>query len=112
MALKIEHPGAEELARELAKRTGESVDEAVVTAIRERLDRESVYPISRTSDTIRDPVVEEIRERMLRKPRPDPESTRVAIREIQTSLAKLPILDSRTAKEILGYDEFGLTHKW
>ena len=31
MALTIEHPAVEELARELAKRTGESVDNAVVT---------------------------------------------------------------------------------
>jgi antitoxin VapB len=110
MALKIEHPGVEELALELAKRTGESVDEAVVTAIRERLVRESVFPSSSTSEMIRDPVVEEIRERMLRKPRPDPETTRAAVREIQASLARLPILYSRTADEILGYDEFGLPH--
>jgi antitoxin VapB len=109
MALKIEHPGVEELANELAKRTGESVDDAVVTAIRERLDRNRI-PTRRPDGTIRDPIVEEIRERMLRQPRPDPESARAAIREIQESLAKLPVLDSQTPDELLGYDQFGLPH--
>jgi antitoxin VapB len=110
MALTIEHPGVEGLARELAKRTGESVDDAVATAIRERLDRNIAGPTRRTGEIVRDPIVEEIRERMLLHPRPDPESTRAAIREIQESLAKLPVLDSRTPDEILGYDEFGLPH--
>jgi hypothetical protein len=57
---------------------------------------------------IRDPVVEEILERMRGQPRPDPERIRAAIREIQERLAKLPVLDSRTPDEIIGYDEFGL----
>jgi antitoxin VapB len=109
MALKIEHPGVEELASELAQRTGESVDNAVAVAIQERLDRNKIRP-RRPDGTIRDPVFEEIRERMLRQPRPDPESARAAIREIQESLANLPVLDPRTPDEILGYDEFGLPH--
>jgi antitoxin VapB len=110
MALKIEHPEAEVLARELAKRTGESVDEAVATAIRERLEREREISAMHNGDRVRDPVVEEIVERMRRQPPPDPERVRAAIREIQESLAKLPVLDSRTPDEILGYDEFGLPH--
>jgi antitoxin VapB len=109
MALKIEHPGAEELASELAKRTGESVDDAVTIAIRERLARHRT-PARRPDGTIIDPVVEEIRERMLRRPLPDPEKVRAAIREIQERIASLPVLDSRTPDEILGYDEFGLPH--
>ena len=112
MALTIEHPAIEDLARELARRTGESLDEAVATAIRERLERhrQETARAVRAGDCIRDPVVEEIRERMLREPRPDPESTRTAIREIQVSLARLPVLDPRTPDELLGYDEFGLPH--
>jgi antitoxin VapB len=109
MALRIENPGVEDLARELARRTGESVDDAVVTAIRERLNRSKI-PARRPDGNIIDPVVEEIRERMLWQPRPDPEIARAAIREIQESLAKLPVLDPRTPDELLGYDEFGLPH--
>ena len=108
MALTIKLPGVEKLARELAKRTGESVDEAVAAAIRERLERSAGCSIAGTGETIRDPMVEDIVERMRREPGPDPESTRTAIREIQEGLAKLPVLDSRTPDEILGYDEFGL----
>ena len=85
MALKIERPGVEELAKELAERTGESVDDAVTMALRERLDRKRL-PARRLDRTIVDPIVEEIRERMLRQPRPDPASARAAIREIQESL--------------------------
>jgi hypothetical protein len=59
-------------------------------------------------EKLRDPIVEEIMERMRRQPRPDPESTRAAIREIQERSAKLPVLDARTPDEIIGYDEFGL----
>jgi antitoxin VapB len=110
MALTIEHPAVEELARELAKRTGESVDDAVATAIRERLEREREIAAMDTGDRVRDPVVEEIVARMRRQPLPDPERVSAAIREIQESLAKLPVLDSRTPDEILGYDEFGLPH--
>jgi antitoxin VapB len=110
MALTIEHPAVEELARELAKRTGESVDEAVATAIRQRLEREQEILAMHKSDQVRDPVVEEIVERMRRQPLPDPERVNAAIREIQESLAKLPVLDPRTPDEILGYDESGLPH--
>ena len=40
MALNIEHPEADRLARELARTTGESITEAVLKAIKERLQRE------------------------------------------------------------------------
>jgi len=40
MALSIKHPEADRLARELAARTGESLTEAVLNALRERLTRE------------------------------------------------------------------------
>lgn len=40
MALSIKNSEAERLARELARRTGESVTTAVTIALKERLDRE------------------------------------------------------------------------
>ena len=40
MALRIDNPQAESLARELANRTGESVAQAVIIALRERLERD------------------------------------------------------------------------
>ncbi len=39
MPLTVDDPVAEALARTLAERTGESVNEVVVKALRERLDR-------------------------------------------------------------------------
>jgi antitoxin VapB len=83
MALEIENPVVEELARELAKRTGESVDEAVAIAIRERLAR---------SKEARAKAVHE------------------AILNFRAAVAELPLKDTRTADEILGYDEYGLPH--
>ncbi|WP_335986876.1 type II toxin-antitoxin system VapB family antitoxin [Glycomyces sp. MUSA5-2] len=41
MALRIDSPAVEQLARELVEATGESLTEAVETAIRERLDRQT-----------------------------------------------------------------------
>jgi hypothetical protein len=38
------------------------------------------------------------------------ESILPAIREIQNRLAELPVLDSRSPDEILGYGEDGLPH--
>ena len=40
MALSIKHPEADQLARELARETGETLTEAVLLALRERLERE------------------------------------------------------------------------
>jgi hypothetical protein len=40
MLLNIDHPDADRLARELTAITGESVPDAVVQALRERLSRE------------------------------------------------------------------------
>ena len=41
MALSIKDPEADRLARELAARTGETLTEAVVVALRERLARQT-----------------------------------------------------------------------
>jgi len=40
MALSIKDPDADKLARALAERTGETLTEAVINALRERLERE------------------------------------------------------------------------
>ncbi len=82
MALSIKHPEADRLARELAARTGESLTEAVVKALRERLRRE------------------EGRVRGL-----DLREELAAIRE---RCGTLPVLDDRTPDEIIGYDDHGV----
>jgi antitoxin VapB len=82
MALSIKDPEADRLARELAARTGETLTEAVVVALRERLARE-------TGRTRSIPLREEL----------------AAIRQ---RCAVLPVLDTRSADEILGYDGRGL----
>ena len=82
MALSIKHPEADRLARELAQRTGESLTDAVLNALRERLRRETGRR----------------------------QAPRVAdeLRAIRKRCSALPVLDSRSADEILGYDERGL----
>lgn len=82
MALSIKHPEADRLARELAERTGESLTEAVIKALRERLARET------------------------RRVRADP--LREELRRIGERCASLPVLDDRTPDEILGYAAQGL----
>jgi antitoxin VapB len=70
------------LARELAARTGETLTEAVLVVLRERLAR----TVGRTQVV---PLREEL----------------AAIRR---RCAGLPVLDQRPAEEILGYDDRGL----
>jgi antitoxin VapB len=82
MALSIQHPEAERLAKELAEQTGESVTEAVLISLRERLQRE---------------------QRKTRSPR-----LREEIRAIGARCSNLPVLDPRSPEEILGYDSNGL----
>ncbi len=83
MALSIKNPETERLARELARTTGESLTEAVTQALRDRLVREAGHKGDRKQ------VIAEIR-------------------RIQEEFQRLPILDDRTADEIIGYDEHGL----
>lgn len=82
MPLNIRNPEAEELAAELAKQTGETKTEAVIKALRDRLDR------------VR-------RERSKRRLRDE-------LEEIAKHYQSLPILDDRSLEEIIGYDENGL----
>lgn len=82
MALSIKHPEADRLARELAARTGESITEAVLIALRERLARKRGQA------------------------RPTPLRDELAM--IRRRCAALPVLDDRSADEIMDYDAYGL----
>ena len=82
MALSIKHDEADRLARALARETGETLTEAVVIALRERLAR------------VRHP--SRAKRRLSR------------LRALQARLARLPTRDHRSADEIVGYDEHGL----
>jgi len=81
MAISIKDPETDRLARELAAATGESLTDAIRTALRERLERESRRGRRRIS---------------------------AEVLRIQERLARLPVLDSRSADEIVGYDSHGV----
>jgi len=82
MALNIRNPETDRLAEQLAELTGETKTAAVTQALRERLQRVQ-------------------RERC---------GTRLAERldAIAVRTAALPVLDGRSAEDILGYDSNGL----
>jgi antitoxin VapB len=79
--LHIENPKAAALARELAERTGESVSDVVVHALEHEIER---------------------------NPRRRERASREEILKIVEEMHKLPILDPRSADELVGYDEDGL----
>lgn len=81
MALSIKSNEADHLARELSERTGETITQTVVIALRERLERE------RTKSTLG------IAERLKR---------------LAEDIAGLPTVDGRSADAIVGYDDLGL----
>ncbi len=81
MVLHISNPEADRLARELAKLKGETITEAVVKALREGLLRETA------------------------KARVD---LKAEIMAISRRAGRIPRRTSRTAEEIIGYDESGL----
>ncbi len=82
MSLNIKDPRTDSLVRELAECTGESITQAVEVATKERLDRlQATRPPRHLAD----------------------ELDRIALR-----CAALPVLDTRSDDEILGYDEQGL----
>ncbi|HSJ13492.1 MAG TPA: type II toxin-antitoxin system VapB family antitoxin [Longimicrobiales bacterium] len=82
MAINIKNPEADRLVRELAELTGESITDAVVAAIRERLARQRE---------------QRGRQRTLQQ-----------ITRIRERYRALPLEDDRSAEEILAYDERGL----
>jgi antitoxin VapB len=84
MALNIKNPETEGLARELARRRGGGITEAVTHALRNEVERERRRP---RSDSV---------EEVVRR-----------VREISERVMQLPVLDERSADEIIGYNEQG-----
>jgi antitoxin VapB len=82
MSLNIKDPATDKVVRELASITGEGVTVAVRKAAEERLQR--------------------VRRRKAGR------NLAAELLEIGAHCAALPTLDSRSADEILGYDENGL----
>jgi antitoxin VapB len=82
MALSIKSIETEQLAREIAARTGESLTGAIQKALEERLERLN---------------------RSLRS-----QALTAQIDDILQRVDAMPELDSRTPDEIIGYDENGL----
>ena len=81
MALSIKSDEADRLARELTAETGETLTEAVETALRERLDREHARHAA---------------------------SMRTRLARLAADVATLRVADNRTPEEIIGYDDAGL----
>jgi antitoxin VapB len=82
MPLSIKDPDTERLARDLARRTGESITVATRRALEERLRRVGgVHEKTRLLDDLA---------------------------EIRLRCAALPIIGDRQADEIIDYDEHGL----
>jgi len=86
MALFIKNPAVEKSARKLARLTGESLTDATLRAIEERLNR--ILPERSSGHG-----ASQLEKDLLR---------------IAHQCAILPDLDFRTADEILGYDSEGL----
>jgi len=82
MPLNIKNERAHSLAQELSRETGQSLTQVVVSALEEKLARVALAK------------------------RPD--MVRAEIQEIIDRIAGRPAKDSRTADEIIGYDENGL----
>ncbi len=80
LALNIKDPEADRLARELAARTGETITETVVKALRERLKRET----AKTRVGLKDEIM-----------------------AISRRASRLPRRRDQTPEHIIGYDERG-----
>lgn len=83
MTLEIKHPEADDLARELARATGETISQAVVNALRERLERE-------------------------RARQNGPDSLAEKLLRIGQECAALPLQDDRHPDDVIGYDKHGV----
>jgi antitoxin VapB len=83
MTLSIKNPEADRLARAITQRTGETITQAVLEALRDRLAK-----VERQADDV-DALVEDIL-------------------AIASHFRSLPLLDTRSDEEILGYDKHDL----
>ncbi len=82
MALHIDDPEADKLAKELAEQTGETIEQAVIASLRDRL--------------------------AAARDKADAERMVAEAMAIGRHFSSLPVLDPRSPDEILGYDENGL----
>lgn len=82
MAISIKSLETERLAREIAAKTGESLTGAIQKSLEERLER-----------------LKHQRRRQILS---------MQLEDILRRVDQLPILDSRSPDEVLGYDEHGL----
>lgn len=81
MALSIKSDEADQLARELAAETGETLTEAVVIALKERLEREHARHGA---------------------------GMRTQLARLAADVAALRVADGRAPEDIIGYDDAGL----
>ena len=81
MAISIRNTLAENLAREVAKESGESMTQAIIHSLEDRLEK--------------------------LQGRREPNNLLLEIREIGSRCAALPDIDKRSVDEILGYNENG-----
>ena len=82
MAISIKNPLAEELARKVADEGGESITQAIIHSLEERLER---LKGRRQATGIEEEII-----------------------RISKRCSALPEIDDRSPEEILGYDERGL----
>ena len=82
MPISIRNPLAEKLAREVAEKSGESITQAIIHSLEERLEH--------------------------LQGRRQANSTEEEILRISERCRRLPDLDQRSPEAILGYDERGL----
>ena len=81
MAISIRNTLAEDLARQVSKESGESMTQAIIHSLEDRLEK--------------------------LQGRRNPNNLLQEIREIGNRCATLPNIDHRSADEILGYNENG-----
>jgi antitoxin VapB len=85
MALNIKNAETEKLVRELARRRGQGITEALTDVVRREVERERMKPR-----------------------RADRRTLHEKIQEIVDAYNKLPVLDDRSPDELIGYNEKGL----
>jgi antitoxin VapB len=81
VAFSIKNDEADLLARQLAATTGESLTDAVLVSLRERLQREEMKRRVGAADRLR---------------------------RLAAEVATMPVVDDRPIDELLGYDDRGL----